>query len=320
MLESLKFVQGAMSKKSLMPSLSHYRIHNSIITSYNGSLALSCPIDCDIDCVPEGESFFKAIEKCKGTVSMHMTDAGRLAVKSDNFRVYINCMADKDMVEIEPEGEFPNEFDGTTLMKALVTVQPFIGDDALRPWSTGVLLDGTSVFATNNAALLECFTATEFPFKCNLPSTTVKELLRIKKTPSAVQGDEESITFHYENGGWLKTQLLSPEWPDLKKILGGKSNLTKMDDRVFDALETLKPFLVDSLGKVILDENGVMTSEQDGIGANVDIEDFELRGAYNLDMLMLLKDIAETADFATYPKPVLFQGEFLRGAIMGLKQ
>ena len=44
MLKALKFVQGAVSKKDLVPALTHFRIENGTVRSYNGMLALCTPI------------------------------------------------------------------------------------------------------------------------------------------------------------------------------------------------------------------------------------------------------------------------------------
>ena len=221
---------------------------------------------------------------------------------------------------VEPEGEFPDEFDGSVLMNALAIAQPFIGTDASRPWGTGALLDGSSIFATNNVVIVEVYTGVPFPFRCNLPGATVKELLRIGEKPIAVQGSRTSLTFHYESGGWLKTQLYSSEWPDVRRIVGAECDLETIDDRIFDALETLRPFVDPTYGRVLLTEQGISTEDGEQEGAHVDIKDFTVRGVYNLGMLQLLSEIATEVDFSKYPQPCLFQGDHLRGAIIGMRE
>ena len=53
MLKELKFVQGAVSSKDFIPALTHFRIENGTVRSFNGLLALCSPIALDIDCTPK---------------------------------------------------------------------------------------------------------------------------------------------------------------------------------------------------------------------------------------------------------------------------
>ena len=251
MLEQLRFVQGAVGKRDFIPALTHYRIANSIITSYNGTIALSCPIPCNINCVPKAEPFYRAIQGCKSEqITMHMTQAGRLAIKSGNFKVFIECIAEP-VTPVQPEGEYSTSFDGERLLRGLSTVLPFVGNDASRPWAMGALVKGTSIFATNNVILVECYTATDFPFLCNIPLPTIKELVRIGRVPVAVQANEFSLTFHYEGDAWLKTQLYSAKWPDVERIVGVNGNMRPVTEELFEGLELLRPFQ-DSFGRVYL--------------------------------------------------------------------
>jgi len=324
MLDALRFVQGAVGKKDFIPALTHYRIKNGIITSYNGSIALSCPIACDLDCMPKAQPFFRAIKNCKETVSLHMTEAGRLAVQSGSFRAYIDCIPDESVTPVEPEGKFIEEFDGERIITALTECFPFVGVDASRPWSMGALIDGSSVFATNNVILVQYYTGSKFPFVCNLPRQAVAEVLRIKKIPVSVQGDATSVTFHYDDGAWLRTNLYSTEWPNMvSMILGAESNQQPIDKRLFEGIESLRSFNEgDIYNRVYLTEQGLATAKEDGVGAAYDIEGFELRGCYNISMLELLIDKIETADFTQYPAPTLFIGNdsMMRGAIVGMKE
>lgn len=91
MIEALKFVRGAVAKKDFVPALTHFRIENGSIKGYNGTIGLCSPIALDLDASPKALPFIKAIETCRDTVSMHLTGAGRLAVKSGKFRAYVEC-------------------------------------------------------------------------------------------------------------------------------------------------------------------------------------------------------------------------------------
>ena len=315
MLKELKFVQGAVAKKELLPALTHFRIENGFVRSFNGTLALCSPIAFDIDCTPKAAPFVKAIQNCKETVSLSITKAGRLSVKSGSFKAFIDCV-DEVTPHVEPEGD-QFEINGEALLNAFKTIVPFIGDDAARPWSNGILLSNQSAYATNNVILVEYWVGSVFPFICNIPKAAIKEMIRINEPPIYAQATETSISFHYEDGRWVRTALYDIDWPDLSRILDQPNNPAPVHQDLFEALDVVKPFAND-LGCVYFHKEGVTTSLKEGDGASYDLKDFHYEGAYRIEMLLSLKDIISTIDFTSYPKPSIFYGDRLRGAIVGM--
>lgn len=316
MLKELKFVQGAVAKKEFIPSLTHFRIEGGHVRSFNGTLALSSPIDFDIDCTPKAIPFVKAIQSCKDTVNLSMTATGRLRVVSGKFKAFIPCVTE-ETPHVVPEGEF-FDIDGESLLKALKTVAPFIGTDASRPWSTGVLLKGQSAFATNNVILAEYWTESVFPFPINIPGIAVKEMLRINEPPITARATNGNISFMYEDERWVRTALYEPNWPDLSSILEQPATCTPIPDELFEALSVVKPF-VDDLGRIYFNGNGITTALDENDGASYEIEGFDHKGVFQLEMLSLLKGRALTLDFTKYPKASIFYGDNLRGAIIGMR-
>lgn len=317
MLDALKFVMGAVSKKDLLPEMKHFAIEGKRVRSFNGRLALSSPIPFDIDCYPKAEMLYNAIANCEETVQLSMTPGGKLKVTSGAFKALVSCI-EKSEVHLEPSGDrYP--VDGSALLKAFKVLEPIIGEDASRPWATGILLRGKSAYATCNIVLVEYWTGFELPHVVNIPDSAVREVIRVNEPPEALQMDANSVTFHYPDGKWIRTQLLSHEaWPDLSRVLERTSNVSPVDTRIFDAMQKLKKF-VGKDRKVTFTHGMVSTNQkEDDEGATIALEGSEMVGAYSLDMLMLLKDIAKQADFSDYPNPAMFFGDNLRGAIVGM--
>ena len=324
MLKELKFVMGAVSKKDLLPALTHFRIQDGTVRSYNGMLALSTPIALNIDCVPKAEPLVKAIQNCEDTVSLTITPAGRLSVKSGPFKALIECVQE-ETPHVMPEG-VRIDFDGEILLAALKSLSPFISNDASRPWSNGILFDGCSAFATNNVILVEYWVGVAFPVRCTIPRAAVKEMLRIGEPPLYAQSTENSMTFHYSDDRWLRTQLLSTDWPDVSKILNVPGNLTLINEDLFPKMEKLKPF-ADKLGRVYMTPDLLCTHANTEDGATCEIENlpFTIKegenhgGIYQIEMFMLLNKVALTIDLTQYPKPCPFQGDRIRGVIVGMR-
>lgn len=319
MLNDLKFVAGAVAKKDFVPALQFFRIKDGSIRSFNGTVAISTPTDLAVTAVPKGASFIKAIENIPDgkEIVLNLTAAGRLSVKSGNFRAYVECLADEGTFpDVSPSGALvplPNK-----LLAVLQKVAPFMSVDASRPWSRGVLLRGQSALATNNIVLIEHWIPLAFPVPLIIPADAVKEILRIGLEPSAVQVSDTSITFHYPSGAWLLSSLVAGEWPDLTKILDKPSNAKPFVDGFFDGVNRLDAF-TDKTGRLYLNGGTLTTSENESDGAAVDLEDFGGIGCHFLPQLSKLDGVATEIDFSLYPGPCLFFGNDLRGAIIGLR-
>jgi len=210
------------------------------------------------------------------------------------------------------------ELDGKTLMQAITAVVGFIGNDASRPFVNGVYLTGKSAFATNNVCVVEYWIGADLPLTANIPIEAVKEMLRIGEPPTHAQVSDFSITFHYEDGRWLRTQLYSTDWPPLQPILERPASQLPLPATLFEALEIIKPFL-EKDNNVYLRDGAVHTSPVEGIGASCDVPGLIDEGIYKLQMLHLLEGIATHADLSQYPLPTMFWGGRLRGAIIGLR-
>jgi DNA polymerase III sliding clamp (beta) subunit (PCNA family) len=317
MLAELKFVVGSVAKKDYLPALTHFCIENGTVRGFNGTLALCSPIPFDISCKPKAIPLVQAIRNCTDTIALSMTATGRLSVKSGKFKAFVECIEGPSN-HVEPEGD-RIDFDGEAFLKGIKSVSDYMGDDASRPWSNGVLLKGQSAFATNNVIVVEYWTGVDFPIVVNIPRPAVKEILRIDEAPEYAQTTDSSFSLHYSDGRWIRTQLLPSDWPDLARILDQPCNPQPVNPELFAGLEVIKPF-ADKLGRVTFHEGAVCTSLVEGDGAKYDVEGLPDNGSYNVEMLASLAGVVHTIDLTTYPKPCIFYGERLRGAIIGMRQ
>lgn len=316
MLDALKFVKGAIAKKSLVPELSHFKIKNGVITSYNGTLSLCSPIPIDIEAAPKAVPFVKAIEACNDeTVSLHMTNANRLAIKSGNFKAFIDCLENNEVLELGPEGDYVSV--GGEFIHAIRRLHPFIAEDASRQWARGILFRGQSLFATNNVCVVEHWLPFIFPIEVNVPQGAIRELLRINEEPIGVQISDKSITFHFENNRWMSTQVYTTEWPDLTSILNRKANAVPVPQGFFDAMDKLIPF-ADEMSRAYLFPDRIATSPEEKTGSSVAIKAVEKECIFSMKQLLRLGSIVQKIDFSLYPAPCIFYGENIRGAIVGM--
>jgi DNA polymerase III sliding clamp (beta) subunit (PCNA family) len=318
MLKELKFVMGALSKKDLVPSMKHFVIENGKARAFNGMVALCSPIPFDINCKPHGETLYRALENCDEAITLYMTPAGKLGVKSGSFRCLVPCI-EETAVHPEPEGvDVP--IDGALLLKAFKVLEPIIGDDASRPWQAGILLKGDSAYATCNPVLAQYWMGGHFPHVVNIPGNAVREVIRIGEPPIRAQCTENSFTFHFEDGRWIRTNLLPTTWPDVSRILDQTGAEPKpVDTNIFLALDKLKKF-IDKAGRVYFREGLAHTHVDPDEGTTFEMPGSTMAGIYNWEMLKLLDGLAEQADFSRPGKASLFYGGggYVRGAIIGM--
>lgn len=318
MLNDLKFVQAAVAKKDYVPELTFFQIENGRIKAYNGVIAISTPTDLAVTAMPKATAFIKAMERAPEDteVVLNLTQAGRLGVKAGTFRVFVECHAEQSYPDVEPEGEYYALPGG--ILPVMRKLSPIMGVDASRPWAMGILFDGQSAFATNNIVLAEVWMDHMLPCKVNIPAEAIKALINARVEPIGVQVSERNATFHYESGAWLRTSLGDLEWPDLTPILSRDHNAAPIPEGFFEAVKRLDAFTAKD-NRLHLRGGILATSEHEGQGASVTLDDFGGVGCHYLGQMAALDDIATHIDFGLYPAPCLFFGDRIRGAIVGMR-
>jgi DNA polymerase III sliding clamp (beta) subunit (PCNA family) len=317
MLDSLRFVQGAVAQKSHVPILKHFKIEDGRIQSHNGVIGLNAPIECDLSIQPLASTFVHAITLCDETVALHETDAGRLAINSGCFKAFIDT-SDEPFPATVPQGELVR---AENLLQAIQVLAPIMSDDASRPWSRGILFYENSAFVTNNIILVEHWLDVPVSRPFGLPVMAVNELLRIGEEPERIQISHNQVTFHFSGDRWLSSSLLIiNQWPDVRELLEnpGGSELCQLHESLFTTLQKLRPFTKD-LRPVWLHDDVISTSSVEDDGAHYAMIDGNgMSGIWSLDHLARLQGLATEIDWSRYPKPCPFFGPLIRGVIIGI--
>lgn len=318
MLEALKFASAAVGKKAFVEGVTHFLIRDGMVRATNGIVSMGAPIPLQADCAPEAIPMVKAIANCDEATQLTLMANGKLKIVSGKFKANISC-TDKIAGHVEPEGEF-YEINGAELVAALKCLDPFIGTDASRRWTMSVLLKAGSAFATNNVTIVQYWFGSPFPIDCVLSSEACEALIKIKELPVKVQVAEQSITFHYESGRWMRSTLMVNEWPtDPNKILDVQSTPLEIDESLFDALDRLKSFATEN-GRVYIEDGVVRTHEDEAEGASCMIQDHAIHGIFAREILWSLKGLVSRADLTRYPAPCTFFGTNFRGILMGQRK
>lgn len=318
--KALKFVIGAVARKDHVEAFCHVAIRNHKAIAYDGMLSMSTPIDIGLNVMPHARTLLKALKECKDgdVISLHVTPAGKLVVKSGNFKANVNCLAEDNPTEQPmPSGE---RFEVTKLLlESIRTLAPLMSIDASRPWAQGLLICGNSTFATNNIILAEHWHGSNFPGEVIIPADAVNELIRIGQPPTHAQFDKNSCTFHFEGDRWLRTTLIDGEWPHerVSAMLDQGGDTQPVPQGFFDQLARLKAFVGKDQGVRIFDTHMATNPDDDAEGARIDFDLPGGNGHFNIVQLLSLAGIAQQIDFSTHPAPCFWKGKMVRGVIIG---
>jgi hypothetical protein len=144
--------------------------------------------------------------------------------------------------------------------------------------------------------------------------------LRVDEPPTHAQLHDRSITFHYTDGRWIRSQLLDGEWPfeKINAILNAPCNPVPIPQELFDGIEVLKA-MADGSNRIYISDGLLKTHMEELTGGQFEVPGIEFEGCYNLTIFNLLNGKVNKADFTLYPEPCLFFGDRLRGAIIGMR-
>lgn len=323
MLETLKFVRGAVSSKDLVPVLTHFLIANGRIQGANGNIALdaACPELVEFNLAVPADKFLRAVDACEGEPKVTLDAEKRvIRVSRGRFRAslatldpaaYPRAMRRSLAHTVRPEPDF---------LPALERVVPYMSNDASRPWSCSVRLEMGYAIATANVVLARApVTWPVLLGSLNLPSHAVNEIVRIGERPSVVEWDDNVIQVEYANGTWFQAQQMSGDWPNLE-------NLVKLIDtdlwqrtpvEFAVALRKLKPFFPDvKMPVVVLSEDGISTQEG-AYSATIETESLP-KSAFRYEPLELVAVDATHWAPQRYPAAVPFKGHGIDGLISGV--
>lgn len=324
MLDTLKFVRGAVSSKDLVPVLTHFHIRDGRLQGQNGRVTIEapCPQLAGLDVVVPADKFLRAVDACDGEPKITVKD-GKMTVSRKRFRATLAVLGVDEYPEVSRTIDCGPDFQrsGEGLINLLRKAQPFVSTDASRPWSCSVLITEDTAFATNNV-VLACFDFDWTKENLVLPDFAIDELLRIGIDPTWVGWDSKHFVAEYADGSWLSSRLVDGAWPDslraLERTCREETDWLAVPGDMVDALAKLKPFFPNAkLPIVKLDSEGISTSEGQS-SAVVGMEGLP-PSAFRLESLSLVVSAARAWNPARYPGPVPWRADGVVGMLSGVR-
>ena len=316
LLAALEFV-SCVSDKLGAPYETHVGLRNKWAVAFNGIVAAGSPIPEDIYAYPHTMLLLEALSKCDESYSLTQLN-GSLSIKAGKFKASIPCLDPLLMQEAFPDPQIvgiTNKF-----KEAVEAVGVLASETSLQLVTASILMNGSTVISTNGKMLLEYWHGLDLPPNVPLPKEFVKALTKQKKNLIGFGFSNNSATFWFEDGCWLKTQLYAEQWPDVSRILNREANLWSIDPNFFKALDSVAAFSED--GNVYSRLNLLCSHADEGKGATYECNGIPAGFVYPIKQLMIMKPFVKSIDYmangihdSTYC--LYFSGDECRGVISG---
>lgn len=324
LIEAIDFVSLVSDPKSKRFEFHHARLVSGYAMAGNGMQRAGSPIEEDLTICPHLGMLADALKKAGSTLGLTVLDNGRLSIVSGPARFTVPCANPETIPPFHYSNSIAPLDDRVKAgFKALLRL---VKDDAESVHEANLLLRANTVIGCNGALAMEYWHGNDLPPNLNIPQAFAKAVVA---TPKKLTGfgwqEEHSVTFHFEDGSWMATQLGYGQFPEaIDTVLNADCTLEDCPADLFLALDTIIEFSKD--GAIHFHEDKLKTTfaahieEQQGspYGASYEVEGLTGHHSFSGKLLKLAKPGCARIDYKTHDDRMVFynQDEWLRGVIM----
>lgn len=294
---------------------SHCRIAQGYAVASDNVITAGHPVEEEVNVCPHTFRLLDAIKRCKKAVSITQLDAEQLVIKSGNFRAVIPCLNPAALPYSTPDLRAGTISD--VIREGFEMLNPLVSGTGATTVEASLLLNNNSMVATDRTVMVEFWHGIALPDGLAIPKQAVTALCKIKQPLVGIGVSDRSVTFHYDNGAWFKTQLYAEPWPDIAHIINGGDphNTPAIPPAFFEAVDAVVSHSRD--GGVYSRDGHLASHNTDAAGATYEIKGVPPGLCYGGKALLAVKNIATHFDFTGNGKGVsYFFGTNARGAIV----
>lgn len=217
MKESIDKIRKALSRQDIVSLLTHYRFNDWTVSAADGRMTACAPIDFNISCAVPGKELERLVDKLPLIEKIEVRDSN-IIVKSGRARSTIKTMPLTDYTLTQP-GPYWRPVP-TGFLDALKTARPFVSDNAVHSFALSVCLGSDSIYATNNISVVKIDCLDLDGRGELLPCWAIDYLLsRSDAELIEMQVYPDYAAFRYEDDSWIRTSLISGEFPSVVPTL-----------------------------------------------------------------------------------------------------
>jgi hypothetical protein len=205
-----------------------------------------------------------------------------------------------------------------TLVDALKRARPFVAENAAQPYSTCACLRTGCILATTNVALaeVEC-PGLQTDSDILLPYWTVDFIIKAAGALKKIILQAHYAAFMWDDGLWLRTQLIIGAFPDLVKTLLGEQHETPIT--ISDDWRAAYRTVTELSENIITVQRDKIIGGKGHSRVEYEVDPIEMVEPVHFrpDFLLPVITLATAWNPGAYPKPVPFVGPGIRGLIVG---
>lgn len=318
LIAALKFVSVAQRDNGFSYQ-THVSMQRGLLSAFDGLITAGYPIEENVNACPHSGLLALALSRCIDTLTMTVSDDGKIHIASGKYKAKVPCVEFDEMTEARPDANV--HAIGEEFRVALAASATLASEGASDLICGSVLVTAQTVIGTNRNVMLEYYHGMNLP-ECGMviPKASCNAIAKVVGTlvGFGYNHDAKTCTFWFENGAWLKTQLMENKWPkSCDVVLSAPHEPWPVPVDLFDGIRAIMPYSGSANG-ITFGENVI--SCQDGKGeATYEIEGVLPGRAINGKYVLLMEKYITTFDFATATDKATFRGPGCRGVIAALR-
>ncbi len=288
---------------------SNILISGGIVTAQNEITGVSLDADINIDFCCSAKQLVSALNNCDPLDIDITAKNNKVFIKSGRFKSNIELVdidsypgIDQSGVAINVQHDILNKMNGIT---------QFTDPNDVRLALRGVELSSGSVNATNGHVAVKKQIDDMDGFEpIIIPSKSVNMMAKVNAHIDTVSCNGNLVLFNF-NDGYLFSKVIDQKMPDISRIL---SDIKVKTDLLLiaDAIKSMNSMC--DVDRTVLIGNEIKTKSGNASISGFDINDC----AFNSDYLIKISEIADIIDFSVYPKACPFEGDDIKGAVVGV--
>lgn len=315
LLEAVKFVAHAQQGKGDEAATHSIIRYGTIIASDRTLAAGARIVEDDLDCCPQTERLMLALKRC-GEEHSIVQQPDSLFVRSGEFSAYVPlCDPGKLTVAIPDPACAPL---GDEFRAALKATSVLVKENAATVLQSCIQLGAYSACSTNGTVILEAWHPYDMPPGLLIPKRFADAVVKIRKAIKSFGFSADTLTIHFEDASWIRTNLYKEKIPDmLSKLVRIENPATPFPVGFFGQVAEIAKWSED--GRVYVSDSTISshppTAERTGSVLSFPIADMAENASYPIASLKLISKLATHFDDRVAEKVTMFFGPRLRGAI-----
>lgn len=286
------------------------------VSTYNGVVQYGYKIDTAMNAAPHYGRLLAGLKAATGDgVQITELPSNRISIKGKGFRTAVPCVSDPSLVIRHPPDN-PVGMVDSRMREGFEVLKSIVRKTGETVMESQVLIRNGDMLATDRHMLGMYWHGISFP-EIAVPAQFVEAVLRVPMPPVSFGFTPgQSITFWYENGSFIRSQLYAEGFPDVSRAIPEHyEGCAPVPAGMFAALEKLLPFVGKDTRAVYFIDNAIMSSDDE---THVDCEgvgDIE----YGIDIDRLLKLKGRITHMDANAERTRFYGENFRGVLANFR-